>query len=68
MHHQAVRDLAPALVASARSADGLVEALESGTEHFLVGVQWHPEMFERSDERTRGLFQAFVAAARRASH
>jgi putative glutamine amidotransferase len=68
MHHQAVRDLAPALMASARSADGLVEALESGTEHFLVGVQWHPEMFERSDERTRRLFQAFVAAARRASH
>jgi len=64
MHHQAVKQLAPALQASARSADGLVEALESGTDHFLVGVQWHPEMFEHRDERTRRLFQAFVAAAR----
>jgi putative glutamine amidotransferase len=64
MHHQAVKDLAPGLVASAHSADGLVEALESGTGHFLVGVQWHPEIFERSDARTRRLFQSFVAAAR----
>jgi putative glutamine amidotransferase len=68
MHHQAVKDLAPTLHASARSSDGLVEALESGTDHFLVGVQWHPEMFEHRDERTRRLFQAFVAAARRGSN
>lgn len=64
MHHQAVKALAPELQVSARSRDGLVEALESGTEHFLVGVQWHPEVFEHSDARTRRLFQAFVAAAR----
>jgi putative glutamine amidotransferase len=65
MHHQAIKDLAPALHASSHSSDGLVESLESGTDHFLVGVQWHPEMFERNDERTRRLFQSFVAAARR---
>ena len=65
MHHQAVKRLAPALQASARSSDGLVEALESGTEHFLVGVQWHPEVFEHEDQRTRRLFQSFIAAARR---
>jgi putative glutamine amidotransferase len=65
MHHQAVKDLAGALLASGRSPDGLIEAFESGTEHFLVGVQWHPEMFERSDEGTRALFRQFVAAAAR---
>jgi putative glutamine amidotransferase len=63
MHHQAVKQLAPALAASAHSADGLVEALESGSDHFLVGVQWHPEVFEQNDPRTRRLFHAFVAAA-----
>jgi putative glutamine amidotransferase len=63
MHHQAVKQLAPALQASARSADGLVEALEAGNGHFLVGVQWHPEMFEQNDPRTQRLFQSFVAAA-----
>jgi putative glutamine amidotransferase len=67
MHHQAVKSLAPGLVISGRSPDGLVEALESGGEHFLVGVQWHPEVFEHSDARTRSLFQAFAAAAQRAS-
>jgi putative glutamine amidotransferase len=64
MHHQAVRDVAPALHVSARAPDGLIEAVESGTDHFLVGVQWHPEMFEQSDPRTRRLFRDFIAAAR----
>ena len=64
MHHQAVKQLAPALQATAHSPDGLIEALESGNDHFLVGVQWHPEMFEQRDPRTRRLFQAFVEAAR----
>lgn len=65
MHHQAVKSLAPALVASAHAPDGLVEALESGTEHFLVGVQWHPEIFESRDEGTRRLFRTFIDAAHR---
>jgi putative glutamine amidotransferase len=65
MHHQAVKVLAPALVASAHSPDGLIEAVESGTGQFLLGVQWHPEIFEHQDERTRRLFTAFVDAANR---
>jgi putative glutamine amidotransferase len=65
MHHQAVREVAPALHVSARAPDGLIEAVESGTDHFLVGVQWHPEMFEQSDPRTRRLFRDFIAAAQR---
>lgn len=63
MHHQAVKELAAPLLASGRSPDGLIEAFESGSDHFLVGVQWHPEMFERSDQGTRALFRQFVAAA-----
>ena len=63
MHHQAVKLLAPALLASAHSSDGLVEAVESGSDHFLVGVQWHPEVFEQSDAGTRRLFRSFVDAA-----
>jgi len=64
MHHQAVKTLAPGLHASAHSPDGMVEAIESGTDHFLVGVQWHPEIFEHRDERTRRLFQSFVDSCR----
>ena len=66
MHHQAIKDLAPPLRASARAPDGLIEGVESDGDHFLVGVQWHPEMFEPSDPRTRQLFRSFTEAARRA--
>jgi putative glutamine amidotransferase len=65
MHHQAIRDLAPGLQVSARAPDGIIEGIESGTDHFLVGVQWHPEIFEPTDPRTQKLFQEFVAAASR---
>ncbi|MBL9107017.1 MAG: gamma-glutamyl-gamma-aminobutyrate hydrolase family protein [Myxococcales bacterium] len=69
VHHQAVRALAPGLTASAWSADGLVEALERvDDEHFLVGIQWHPEWLHgRSPHAARrapgdAVFAAFLAA------
>lgn len=65
MHHQAIKTLAPGLLVAARAPDGVIEAVESGTDHFLVGVQWHPEIFEPTDPRTRQLFRDFVAAASR---
>jgi hypothetical protein len=27
-------------------------------DHFLIGVQWHPEVFEMADPHTRHLFRA----------
>lgn len=48
LHHQAVGDLAPGLVASGRSPDGTVEVIEvPGAAVFAV--QWHPEMLEQPD-------------------
>lgn len=64
MHHQGIRTLAPGLSASAVAPDGLIEAVESLDDHFLVGVQWHPEVFEMSDPQTSRLFHAFIDAAR----
>jgi putative glutamine amidotransferase len=64
MHHQAVRRLGAGLVASATADDGVVEALEGAGTPFLVGVQWHPEVFEMTDPHTRHLFGSFMAAAR----
>jgi putative glutamine amidotransferase len=65
MHHQGIKDLAPALVPSGVAPDGLVEAVERDSDHFMVGVQWHPEVFEMTDPHTRHLFHEFVTQARR---
>jgi putative glutamine amidotransferase len=64
MHHQGIKDLAPRLRASAVAPDGLIEGVESPNGHFLVGVQWHPEVYESTDAATRRLFESFIAAAR----
>jgi glutamate racemase len=63
-HHQAVRDVAPEMAVVARSADGIVEGIELPTHPFAVGVQWHPENLAADVDGRRGLFEAFVAAAR----
>jgi putative glutamine amidotransferase len=64
MHHQGVKQLGRGLVACARASDGLIEAVESTNGHWMVGVQWHPEVFEATDPHTRDLFRGFVEAAR----
>ena len=65
MHHQGIRDLAPTLVPTATSRDGLVEAVELDGDQFCVAVQWHPEAFELTDPHTRHLFHEFIVAAQR---
>jgi len=64
MHHQGIKDLAPALLPSGVAPDGLIEGVESSNGHFLVGVQWHPEVYESTDAPTRRLFEHFIEAAR----
>jgi putative glutamine amidotransferase len=63
MHHQGIKVLAPALSPSAIAPDGLIEAAEVDGDHFCVGVQWHPEVFELTDPHTRHVFREFVAAS-----
>ncbi|MEW1684451.1 gamma-glutamyl-gamma-aminobutyrate hydrolase family protein [Streptomyces sp. T12] len=45
-HHQAVDRLGTGLIPSAYAEDGTVEAVERPDGHWVVGVQWHPEMGE----------------------
>ncbi|GAA5181850.1 gamma-glutamyl-gamma-aminobutyrate hydrolase family protein [Rugosimonospora acidiphila] len=56
-HHQAVRDPG-SLVVTARSDDGVIEAVEDPRRRFVLGVQWHPE--ELTDPR---LFEALAGEA-----
>lgn len=59
-HHQAVRDVPSGLAVAARSADGIVEAIEGTESTFILGVQWHPESME--DYASQALFASFIAA------
>ena len=63
MHHQGVRDVGLGLRQTARSPDGLVEALEGEGDAYLVAVQWHPEALTDRDAHARGLFRDFIDAA-----
>ena len=63
-HHQAVDDAGPLLRVTARSADGVIEAVESTNMKSIVGVQWHPECFlPEGDERMMPLFRHFIDEA-----
>ena len=61
-HHQAIKDLAPGFVVSARARDGIIEAIEHPLKQFVLGVQWHPEGTWEKDPYSKGLFHAFVKA------
>lgn len=62
-HHQAVKDLAGSLRASARAGDGLVEAVELPDRTFVLGVQWHPEMMFHKHPEHLAPFKHLVEAA-----
>jgi putative glutamine amidotransferase len=64
-HHQAIRVLGGNLVVSAVSPrDGVIEAVElDSVEHFVLGVQWHPERTYLVSALSRGILAAFVKAA-----
>ncbi|MDR0659762.1 MAG: gamma-glutamyl-gamma-aminobutyrate hydrolase family protein [Prevotellaceae bacterium] len=42
-HHQAVKDVAPGFVVTARTSDGVVEGIEMKGNKKVFGVQFHPE-------------------------
>ena len=52
-HHQAVRSTGNIFRVSARSSDGVMEAMESTEHKSILGVQWHPECFILADDRSQ---------------
>jgi putative glutamine amidotransferase len=61
-HHQAIRHVGDNLTVSAISPkDGVIEGVELASEdHFVVGVQWHPERTYTTSAFSRAIFQKFV--------
>ena len=62
-HHQAIKNLAPGLIVNAKSQDGVIEGVEGSGDHFLLGVQWHPELMVDKHPNMLKLFHAFIDAA-----
>ena len=61
-HHQAVRDLGEGFIVTAKAKDNVIEAIESTTHRFAVGVQCHPEMMWERQPEALSLFTAFLKA------
>ena len=60
-HHQAIREVAPALRATAWAADGVIEGVErrDAGAPWTLAVQWHPE-----DDLETAVFSCFAEAIR----
>ena len=60
-HHQSVKEVAKGFSVTAVAKDGVVEAIERECGSFICGVQWHPEMMAKYDDRKMAeLFKAFI--------
>ncbi len=66
-HHQAPETLGDGLrLVAWCPEDGVKEAVEgTAPDHFVLGVQWHPERTCDSEPASRAMFRAFVQAAAR---
>lgn len=60
-HHQAVADAGECFRVTAKSSDGIIEAIESREFKSILGVQWHPECL--GNDEGLPLFQWLVRQA-----
>lgn len=66
-HHQAVKNIGPGLVVTAKAIDGVIEGFEKPDHPYFVAVQWHPERLAEREfhPEHKALFNSFVDACRK---
>ena len=52
----------PNLIVSARSDDGVIEAIEDSNKKFFIGLEWHPEDMVNFDDYSKKIFKSFINA------
>ena len=65
-HHQGVNKLAPTLVSTAKTEDGLTESVELKDKEgkaYLLGVQWHPEAMDYGNPLSSEIGSKFLMEA-----
>lgn len=66
-HHQAIEHAGKNLEVTARAPDGMIESVVySSRDHWVLGVQWHPEKTFCRDDFSRRLFEFFLVRCRAA--
>jgi putative glutamine amidotransferase len=63
VHHQSANDVGRNLKVAARSADGVIEALELTNGQFGLFLQWHPERMDASHKKA--VFDSFINACKK---
>lgn len=59
-HHQSIKSLGKDLRIIAEAKDGIIEAIESTNENFILGVQFHPEAMAMKNEEFLKPFKYFI--------
>ncbi|MDY3918363.1 MAG: gamma-glutamyl-gamma-aminobutyrate hydrolase family protein [Candidatus Limivivens sp.] len=67
IHHQCVKQSGRGLRVTARTGDGVPEAMEDETGQILL-VQWHPELLTERDPRMNALFSDLIIRAGKRTH
>jgi putative glutamine amidotransferase len=63
-HHQSVETPGDGLRVVAKADDGIIEAIESTSDdHWVLGLQWHPERGYDDDELSKAIFRGLIQAA-----
>ncbi|MFW5981823.1 MAG: gamma-glutamyl-gamma-aminobutyrate hydrolase family protein [Halanaerobiaceae bacterium] len=62
IHHQSIKEVAAGFRIAAKADDGIIEAIEKSEDHFVVGIQWHPEIMLNSRDSIL-IFEEFVKRA-----
>lgn len=61
-HREAIGEVSQSIAVSARSDDGVIEAIEVPARAFALGLQWHQEHFAGTDHPGNGVFRGFIEA------
>ncbi|MDF2700574.1 MAG: hypothetical protein K0Q49_2133 [Haloplasmataceae bacterium] len=66
-HHQIVNGLGENLKVVGRSREGIIEAYESTSDHFILSLQWHPEKMIEYREEQLNIFKRYIEECRSCS-